>query len=203
MISFFIDTSSSYPTVAIYRDCLELGSFHNLVEDDLSTKIFSIIDDVFTKSGVVPKEIDIIFVVNGPGSFTGVRIGVTIAKVLAYSLNKKIISISSLELMASGFNEGYIMPLIDARRGYVYGSLYDFNLDTVVPDSYIMLNNLLELKRDNAVICTYDSFSFEVSMPKINISKIISKHNNDEGVNPHLLNPNYLKRTEAEEKRAL
>lgn len=203
MISFFIDTSSNYATVAIYKDDLEISSFHNLVEGNLSTKIFSIIDDVFVKSEMVPEDIDTIFVVNGPGSFTGVRIGVTIAKVFAYSLNKKIVPISSLELMASGFDDGYIMPLIDARREFVYGSLYDHNLEIVVNDRYILLTELLKLKYDNTIICSYDSFSFSVQEPKINIAKIIKKHDKDEGVIPHMLNPNYLKKTEAEEKRPI
>ena len=139
-----------------------------------------------------PKDIDKIFVVTGPGSFTGIRVGLTVAKVMAYSLNIPIIPISSLEVMVSG-NGG--TALINARRGYVFAGSYDGNLNSLYHDSYVLMNDHL-LKP----YVSYDSFDFETIKPNIDILKVVKKHENDKDVNPHLIKPNYLKLTEAEEK---
>ena len=64
--------------------------------------------------------------VNGPGSFTGIRVGVSIDKVIAWGFNIPIIPVSSLELLATTNQEfKYSIPIIDARRGYVYAGVYD------------------------------------------------------------------------------
>ena len=131
MRSLFIDTSSFNVTVAIIEDNKIVANFYDKVSDDMASKIFPIIDDLFKKLDFEIKDINKIYVVNGPGSFTGVRIGVTIAKVLASQLNIDIYPISSLELMASGTNSTCI-ALIDARRGYVYAGAYDANLNNIL-----------------------------------------------------------------------
>ena len=80
-------------------------------------------------------QIDNIFIVNGPGSFTGTRIGVTVAKVMAWSLNIDIIPISSLEIMASyDSDKKYVCSFIDARRGFVFAGVYDKELNTYMED---------------------------------------------------------------------
>ncbi len=81
-----------------------------------------------------PKELTKIVVAHGPGSYTGVRIGVTLAKTLAWSLNIPLIAVSSLATLASSgrnFN-GYISPIFDARRGQVYTGLYKFEGDQLI-----------------------------------------------------------------------
>ncbi|MDD2435731.1 MAG: tRNA (adenosine(37)-N6)-threonylcarbamoyltransferase complex dimerization subunit type 1 TsaB [Bacilli bacterium] len=196
----FIDTSSSNVIVAIIKDTKIVSCFNNKIDNDLSVKIFSIIETVFEDSGITPSDIDTIFVVNGPGSFTGVRIGVTIAKTYAWSLNLKVVPISSLELMATtNFDGDYIVPMIDARRNFVYGGVYDRDLKAKHPDRYIDIDELKSLVPTNSVYVSYDELNIEHLKPKIDLIKIIKQHSNDEGVNPHQLNPNYLKKTEAEE----
>ncbi len=196
----FIDTSSSTAIVAIMKDTNIVSCFNEKVDNDLSVKIFPIIESVFNNSGITPNDIDTIFVVNGPGSFTGVRIGVTIAKTYAWSLNVKIVPISSLELLATTKIAGeYVVPMIDARRNFVYGGIYDNDLNVKYNDNYIDIDELISLVPKNSIIVSYDELDIDHIKPNVDLVKIVSKHLNDEGVNPHQLNPNYLKKTEAEE----
>lgn len=203
MISLFIDTSISFPTISLIRDSAVLYEFHEEIKSDMSSKILSIIDEGLKKLNLSLNLIDNIFVVTGPGSFTGVRIGVTIAKTIAWSLNKKIIPISSLEFMATtNTSKDYVIPMIDARRGNVFAGIYTNTLECVMKDTLISFEELLKDKSDNYELISYDNIQ-DVIKPLPSVIKIINKHINDVGINPHELKPNYLKLTEAEEKRLL
>ena len=203
MISLFIDTSISFPTISLIRDNEVLYEFHEEIKCDMSSKILPIIDEGLRKTNLTLSSINSIFVVTGPGSFTGVRIGVTIAKTIAWALNKKIIPISSLEFMATtNTNKDYVIPMIDARRGNVFAGIYTNSLDCVMNDTLISIDELLKDKTENYQLVSYDNI-LNSNKPLPNVIKIINKYFNDSGVNPHELKPNYLKLTEAEEKRLL
>lgn len=203
MKSFFLDTASSHIIVAIVEDDKILFCYDEENSKDLSGNILPIIDNAFQKTNLKPKDIDTIYVVNGPGSFTGIRVGLTVAKVWSWSFHTKIVPISELELLASTpFVGDYILPLIDARRDYVYAGIYDHVLKSNKKDSHILLEKFIEeLPQDkNMMYVSYDSFPLEnVIKPQIDIIKVIQNHKLDEGINPHHVNPNYLKMTEAEE----
>ena len=188
----FINSATANLVVAIINNGKIAYIYDNNDGNDTSSKMMPVLDEAFKKSELKPKDIDKIFVVTGPGSFTGIRVGLTVAKVMAYSLNIPIIPISSLEVMVSG-NGG--TALINARRGYVFAGIYDINLNSLYHDSYVLMNDHL-LKP----YVSYDSFDFETIKPNIDILKVVKKHENDKDVNPHLIKPNYLKLTEAEEK---
>ena len=201
MICLVIDTCNSNLTVALIRDNSILSIYNERIFTDLSTKIFPVMQEVFIKANVEPKDIDTIFVSNGPGSFTGIRIGVTVAKTYAWALNKKIIPFSSLEMMATTIvSEDYIVPVIDARRDYVYAGIYNEHLDNIMKDTYIGIDDLKQgLQGKSYKIISYDEFEqLDTINPELNVLKIVEKHKNDSVTNPHSLNPNYLKLTEAE-----
>ena len=198
----FINTSTKKLVISIIVDNEIKFSYIDDNNNDLSSRIMPIIDEAFKKTNLKPEDIDTIFVTNGPGSFTGIRIGLTIAKVMAWGLKIKVVPISSLELMASiDTDKDYIAPLIDARRDYVFAGLYDKNLNSIIEDKHILLEKFKSLVKDkDLVYVSHDDFDFDVVNSSYDILKVINKHVNDEGVNPHTLNPNYLKLTEAEEK---
>ena len=98
--------------------------------------------------------------------------------------------------MASCYNE-QVISLIDARRGYVYAGVYDKDLNAIYEDRYIFFDT----SGLNGKFVSFDEFAFATCEPKIDLIKIINKHEHDTEVNPHMLNPNYLKLTEAEENR--
>lgn len=209
MISLFLDTASSNLIVGIYKNLEQLFLKIQKNDNNLSEKVLPLIDFALSSCNLTINDIDNIFVVNGPGSFTGTRIGVTVAKTLAWGLDAKICPISELEVLASSSNKNYIVPMIDARRGYVYAGLYDKSLVPVFGDSYISLEDLYNkikrhVKISDVQFVSYDSIKDDkitnIIECEIDIKRVISNHINDEDVNPHLVNPLYLKNTEAEEK---
>lgn len=195
----FLDTSSFFVTISIIEDDNVLYLYQDEIKDDMSSKIMLIISKAFSKLAFTIKGIDKIMVVNGPGSFTGVRIGVTIAKVLSWSLKKDIITISSLEYLATtSCNTKYIIPMIDCRRGNVYAGIYDSDMNTIKEDCFCSYESLREYFED-ATIVSFNNIEGSVR-PELDIIKIVNKHLNDQSISCHLVKPNYLKKTEAEER---
>ena len=133
MIKLFIDTATSRLIVGIYKDNKELYLENVEAHNDLSSRVLPTIKKICEEVNIKINDVDEIYVVNGPGSFTGIRVGVTIAKTLAWSLNKKIYTVSELQLQASCGKSKYIVPMIDARRGYVYAGVYNKNLKSIIP----------------------------------------------------------------------
>ena len=95
-----------------------------------------------------------------------------------------------------------IVPLIDARRGYVYGAIYDKNGNNLLKDQYIYLDELYDLckKYDDVVYVSEENIEkLSTIRPKFDIIRLIKRHN-EVVSNVHTCKPNYLKKTEAEEK---
>lgn len=203
MINLFIDTSSSRIVVALTKNSQLINIINEVNGHDLSSRALPLIDKLFKMSNTEPSAIDRIYVVNGPGSFTGIRIGVTIAKMMAWTLNKEIVTISELELLATtDFDTDYIIPWIDARRKAVFAGVYDKN-GNLVEDKYIKIQDLQESLENNKTytFVSYDDVD-EIKdsiKPEIDVLKVIERHQRDKSLNPHSVNPNYLKMTEAEE----
>ena len=183
----FIDTCSNCLIIStIINNKLDYF-FIDKNNNDTSSKVMNVLKEAVCDINTVDK----IFVVNGPGSFTGIRVGVTIAKTIGFCLNIPIIKLSELELLATTKTDTkYNVSLIDARRGYVYAGIYDKDLNCYLEDQHILLNDI-KYPDSYTVIDNYDN---------IDLLKIIKKHEFDKPINPHDLKPNYLKKTEAEEK---
>ena len=196
-----IDTTTSFVTVSIIYKNQIVYSFHEQIKDNMSSKLIPIIEKAFDQVEFDLKDINKIFIVNGPGSFTGIRVGVTVAKTIAWALNIEIVPISSLELMATtNTNKKYIVPMIDARRGNVFGAIYDRELNIIISDQLINLHDLIDGLDSDYEFVSYDNIDINgLIKPEIDVMKIVNKHINDKKINPHKLNPRYLKMTEAEE----
>lgn len=195
----FIDTSSSFLNIALISDNNILFKHIEETKNDMSSKIVDVIDKKLKELNISINEINKIFVVNGPGSFTGVRIGVTVAKVIAWALKIQVVPISSLEFLAStSTNKKYIVPMIDARRGNVFSAIYDSNLNNILNDQMISLEEIKKHLTVDHEIISYDNIEFSIK-PEPVVIKIIEKYKDSKGINPHKLVPNYLKLTEAEE----
>lgn len=204
----YIDTSSSYLYTAIVEDNKLLGEVKEEFGQSLSEVALPKIVSVFIENNIKPEQIDKIIVVNGPGSFTGIRIGITIAKVYSWSLNIPITTITSLEaMMLSNEKNAYKVPVIDARRQYVFGAIYDSNNRQILKPQHIKIEDLKQemASLDNYVVITNnedleeDFDNIEAYNP--NILKIVEYFKDKEPINPHAVNPDYLKLTEAEESK--
>lgn len=199
----YIDTSTNYLYTGIISDDVLFETKLKLAHE-LSNYTLYEIDKLFQKANIKPNEINKIIVVSGPGSFTGIRIGMTIAKIYAWSLKIEITSISSLDAMSSSLETNkLIVPLIDARRGFVYAGIY--NKDQIILENqYIKLDNLLKyLDTLNQPYCFITNDNLDLPKEKFNynpdILKIINRYKDKDSISPHLVEPNYLKLTEAEE----
>lgn len=203
----YIDTSSDYLYSGIVIEDKLVSSIKKKYEKDLSKEALPQVIELFNKANTTPQYLDKIIVVNGPGSFTGIRIGITIAKTIAWALNINITPISGLIAMAiSCNNDTYKMPLIDARRGYVYGAIYDKDNNEVIKDSHINLQELLDKSKDLDIeAITNNDLDINIKKESYDpdILKIVKHFEENDGINPHLVNPIYLKKTEAEEKAGL
>lgn len=135
MLVLSIDTSSKIGSVALYDSEIGiLGEINLYVKTNHSNVIMPLVDNLLKITNKKIEEIDKIGVVIGPGSFTGIRIGVAIAKGLCYGTDKKIVGINSLDLLAYNCEktESLIVSMIDARKERVYYSMYRYEGNTLV-----------------------------------------------------------------------
>lgn len=204
MTVLYIDTSSSYLYTGIVKDSKLISFVKKEFGHQLSSEALPNIASMFTTSGILPKDIDKIIVVNGPGSFTGIRVGLTIAKVYAWSFKIPITCITSLEVMALSFanKNNTLVPIIDARRGFVYAAIFDSSLKILMEPKHILLKDLYQKLPKNYIFITNDSIDLTGKKCSYNpdILKIVNQYVEKNNIDPHFVNPNYLKLTEAEER---
>ena len=153
-----IDTSSKALTVALLRGAECLAEEGMTAERNHSIYLLPVIQRILASCEVVVEQLQAIAVGRGPGSYTGVRIGVTVAKTMAWSLQIPLIGVSSLSALAHG-TRGHVagtslfVPMFDARRGQVYSGLYadrDGWWETVIEDRIIDAEQWLALVAERA-----------------------------------------------------
>jgi len=158
-----LDTATDAMTIAIFKDGELMGGSSSPSERNHSNRLLPAIQELTAELGLPMRALSGIVVGQGPGSYTGIRIGVTVAKTLAWSLRIPLIAISSLEAMAYGVVESRgvsvtvgtptasetvgVIPLIDARRGRAYTALYTQNRGSwtcAVPDGIKSVEQFFE-----------------------------------------------------------
>ena len=127
-----LDTTSQRASLALRRDGITLAQLTLDSPDGYAHLIFQAIMQLLSDAGVPLHEIDCFAAASGPGSFTGVRVGLAAVKGLAAALGKPAPGISNLRALASF---GNLRPVIDARRGEVYTAAYDADLRLVSPET--------------------------------------------------------------------
>ena len=146
---FAVDTSSAVASAAVIDGDKLLCEFTLNNGLTHSQTLMPMVKEVFEKSGLSANDIDLFAVCEGPGSFTGLRIGITTAKGLAHAVNKQIVGVNTLEAMCYNlpFCPYLISPIMDARRGEVYNGFYKFidgKLEEICPPRAIPLSECLE-----------------------------------------------------------
>ena len=189
MYSLFIDTHMNKIVIVLFKDGKILKKLERDSVQSHSVLVIPMIRDVLKSICLAIEDLNDLIVVNGPGSFTGVRIGVTIAKTMAYTLNIPIRVISSLETLVASIDtkESKIVSLND-RNGYFVGS---FNEDNKLVGDYIYLSNAeySEYALSNIVINKVTDIDYE---------KVFCFAKQKEATNPHLVNPLYIKKIEVQ-----
>ena len=153
MIIVGMDTSSVNATVAVMNENKLIGEY--LISNDRthSQIIMPLLEDLLKKCGVRISDADVFAAAIGPGSFTGVRIGMASVKTLAQMCDKPIIGVSSLESLSynCSFFDGIICPIIDARHKEVYNALFEKG-DRLCEDRIVSLDALFGELGDRRVI---------------------------------------------------
>ena len=199
MLILGIDTSTKICTCSIFDS--ENGV---IAETSLSVKknhsniVMPIIDNLFKISDLTINDIDKIAVAIGPGSFTGVRIALGIAKGLAMALNKPLIAVNELDILeaiASG-NENEIIPLIDARKERVY-----YKYQNKYVDDYL-INLISNFDKNKKYIFVGDGATNYKNILKDNLGEnaiILPMYNSfPRASNIYTLEPEYISKSRAE-----
>ena len=123
-----IDTSALTATAAILADGKLVGEISTTTALNHSVTVMPMIDELLKKVNMDISEIDLFACSEGPGSFTGLRIGIGTIKGLAYGLGKKVVGVSTLLALAHNVSctDCVIAPIMDARRNQVYNALYKY-----------------------------------------------------------------------------
>ena len=132
-----IETASPVCSVCLAKD-EALIDFREDKTGNSHAKILTVfIDELFKNNNIPIGELDAVAVSSGPGSYTGLRIGVSVAKGLCYALNKPLIAVPTLQALANGIRQkqkvesSFLMPVMDARRMDIYTAIYDFELKEI------------------------------------------------------------------------
>lgn len=193
MISMFIDTSLSDVSIGLIKDGKLLSKINNNIPGEHSIYVTKYVDDILKENNLSPKDVDEIIVVNGPGSFTGIRIGVTIAKMFAYLQNIRIVTITSLQARVIGMKSKYLISKIDAKHDNYYIGLYDENYNKIV-EKFAHITEIEEIIKE------YSPEVVDIDK-EYNIEKIVEYTKKLPSENVHAVNPIYLKLPEAMEKK--
>jgi tRNA threonylcarbamoyladenosine biosynthesis protein TsaB len=130
-----IDTAVSSASVCIARDAQCLQFAYNDNQQDHASWLHVAIQKLIADAGLTIKDIEAIAVTIGPGSYTGLRVGLSTANGLSFAINIPLITINTLEMMANAIIDepvDYYCPLIDARRMEVFMAVYNKNLEPVI-----------------------------------------------------------------------
>lgn len=140
-----IDTSNQPLAVALYADGQVAAYRETNQSRNHSLQLLPFIADMMTEVQWQPRDLDRVVVAQGPGSYTGVRIGVTTAKTLATTLNIELVGVSSLMTLAANVDEPttLVVPIFDARNDNLYGAVYQAN-QAVWPDQHTNISKLVE-----------------------------------------------------------
>jgi len=150
MIVLALDTSAAAASAAVVKDGLLIGEITIRNGKTHSQKVIPMINQLLGMLDYKPKDLDLLAVANGPGSFTGLRIGVVTIKAMAYALNIPVAEVSTLMALAYTVNEteGLVCPIMDARNRQVYTGLYKISDDSVSvleEDSGIAIDELMSV----------------------------------------------------------
>ncbi|SFE90470.1 tRNA (adenosine(37)-N6)-threonylcarbamoyltransferase complex dimerization subunit type 1 TsaB [Alteribacillus iranensis] len=220
-----IDTSTHVMGVALAEDNKLLGEYVTNFKKNHSLRLMPAIHELLKELDIKPQDLDAIAVAKGPGSYTGVRIGVTTAKSMAWALNIPVYGVSSLKVLARNgtYFSGVICPFIDARRGQVYTGLYkmgaEHQIKTIISDHIVAMEDWLHyIKEKNEPVLflsqDYDLHHSLISesladqavvgngmdmLPKPSVLLSLA-FEQEKPISAHALVPEYTQRTEAEKK---
>ncbi len=187
-----VDTATDWLYVGIFDGAAPLITHYEKGKNNHSVTLMPTIERLFKLVNLEVAAMDELMVGIGPGSYTGVRIGVVVMKMFAWTLNKPLYTVSSLALLASSYpHDALVMPAIDARRGNAFLGVYDMKQNTlrlIHDEKHMHLNDALDLYEH--------AQHHEQGEP--NLAVILNSELRTLAKDVHLVAPVYLRQTEAE-----
>jgi len=141
-----IDTSSSVCSVCLAEDGYVIAERDELSENKHASGLTVLIRNMMEEQALRLKDLSAVALSSGPGSYTGLRIGASVAKGICYGLNKPLISVPTLKGLAYRMSEAHpddnaiYIPMLDARRNNVYMSIFDFNNNVIENDRFATID---------------------------------------------------------------
>ena len=144
-----VDTSALTASVAVMEDSILKGEISYTTALTHSQTIMPMVDELLRNLSLTCDDIDLFACSDGPGSFTGLRIGIGTIKGLAYGCDKKVVGVSTLEALAYNVSSSNLLvaPIMDARRNQVYNALYRFQdgkIECIAPPRALSIEELAE-----------------------------------------------------------
>ena len=218
MLILGISTSSNIASVALSKDAECIKELNNNNNKTHSETLLPLINELLSETNIKLQDINLIACDNGPGSFTGIRIGISTVKAIAESLNIPVIAVSSLEGLAYNIHDSEcICSLIDARNNQVYCGLFDSNhtlignymaddINTILP--VINQNKDILFVGDGAVahkgLLNINNFRSDNLLHAKNINLCaFNKFSKGEILSADSILPMYLRKSQAERMRNL
>jgi len=172
MVVLGIETSTKTGSVAIISERGVIAQYSLNIEVTHSERLMTTVDRVLKDTGIAMKQVDGFAVANGPGSFTGLRIGLSTVKGLSFATSKPVVTVPTLKALA--WNVPYssfpICPLLDARKNEVYAALYSFNgasLVQTLPEQVITLGKLAAHIKGKTVFTGEGAYLFQAEIDKL------------------------------------
>ncbi len=223
-----VDTSSTSGSIAVLdgKTLLAEVTFGNAGAH--SDWLLKNIDILFSGLGMKTDDIDLFAIASGPGSFTGLRVGISAVKGLAWSLGKKVVGVSTLKALALNlrYSNMTVCPVLDARKSEIYTALYRYVNDTIysiLDDCLTAPERLLPVLVEEALakpvvfvgpgLKAYEGF-FRARIanaviapeplwhPRASVIGLLAADSAHLAIEPDLLSPMYLRKSEAETKQA-
>lgn len=182
LYTLFIDTHDKNVLIILYKDGKIINKENLETKNKHSEVTMPTIDKVLKDSNVDVSELGSIIVVNGPGSFTGERIAVTIAKTIAYALSIPVRTIDALTILALGVDAEKKVVALEDRNGAFVG-IFDSSYNTLEPLQYMNKSTYSEFKANNDVNILVD----------VDYEKVYEYVMTLKELNPHEVKPLYIK----------
>ena len=189
-----IDTTSEFGSIALAQDGLVLEEVALHSPDGFAHVLFDEIERLLARHGMKITDIQGFAAAAGPGSFTGVRVGLTAAKGLAEASGRKVVAVSNLQALAWFGTKALRAPVIDARRGDIFGAVYDSDLRLVAPEVVTKLDAFLQTLPEGAEVINDASKHLAGAIAGIAAERFETGLAQD----PAEIDANYVRRSDAE-----
>ncbi|MAG90972.1 MAG: tRNA (adenosine(37)-N6)-threonylcarbamoyltransferase complex dimerization subunit type 1 TsaB [Rhodobacteraceae bacterium] len=210
-----IDTTSEFCSISLFENKILIENRNSKIERSHSKLIIKLIDDILTNNKLKAKELDAFSISKGPGSYTGLRIGLSSIKGFCYALDKPLIALNTLKVLAESALEyiedkdSILCPMVDARRMEVYTKTFNYKLNEITKDQALILekDSFENYKDKNVYFFGDGSYKFKEIVNKKNFiflnninpnSKFMGQLSYDKFINKDFedlssFEPNYIK----------